>query len=245
LSIIRVLRHLAFLALSWVAQLQTVRADIETRYIDDQFGDSVTGALPVYLPVDQWLYGPTCSACYLEKYASFDTGAVCAEAMILPQRYIHRHLLHPSERRSEHSDDRRVQFHLDQHSRTQQRDGVAHAAPFVNQSVPASTKALAAFRRTIFAQGGTTANNAMPSAHAWATAGDVSPPNVHAHQIAMLSTITEGGSHGALGGFELRIPSHELARLRAESSNVQSLQAEIARLRAGIAHDDSEPPPAY
>jgi hypothetical protein len=73
---IRVLRHLALLALSWIAQLQTAQAEVETRYIDDQFGDSVTGALPVYLPVDQWSYGPTCSACYLEKYASLDTGDV-------------------------------------------------------------------------------------------------------------------------------------------------------------------------
>jgi hypothetical protein len=133
---------------------------------------------------------------------------------------------------------------LDQHPGTQQRDVVTHSAPFVNQSVPASTKALAAFRRSVFAQGGATANNAMPSAHASAIAGDVSPPNVHAHQIAMLSTITEGGSHGALGGSEIRIPSDELARLRAESSNVQSLQAEIARLRAGAVYDE-EPPPAY
>jgi hypothetical protein len=131
-----------------------------------------------------------------------------------------------------------------QHSRAQHCGVVAHSEPLAIQGV-ASSKVFADFRRTLFAPGGAAVNDVpMPSARAGSTTSDVSPPNVHARQVSMLSTTTEGGRHGALGGIEIRIPSDELARLRAESSNVQILQAEIARLRAGPANGE-EPPPAY
>jgi hypothetical protein len=131
-----------------------------------------------------------------------------------------------------------------QQSRAQQCGLVAYSEPLAIQGV-ASSKVFADFRRTLFAPGGAVVNDApMPSARAGSTNGDVSPPNVCARQVTMLSTITEGDRHGALGGIEIRIPSDELARLRAESSNVQILQAEIARLRASPTRGE-EPPPAY
>ncbi|KAJ3913279.1 hypothetical protein F5877DRAFT_52646 [Lentinula edodes] len=36
---------------------------METRYIDDQFGDLVTGTLPTYNPVNGWTQGADCTGC--------------------------------------------------------------------------------------------------------------------------------------------------------------------------------------
>jgi hypothetical protein len=130
------------------------------------------------------------------------------------------------------------------HSRAQHCGVVTYSEPLAIQGV-ASSKVFANFRRTLFAPGDAAVNDApMPIACAGSITGDVSPPNEHAHQVTMLSTATEGGRHGAVSGIEIRIPSDELAMLRAERSNVQILQAEIARLRASTAHSE-EPPPAY
>jgi hypothetical protein len=43
-------------------------ASTEIRYIDDNDGTGVA-----YFPSNQWSYGPTCTTCYTEKYASLDT----------------------------------------------------------------------------------------------------------------------------------------------------------------------------
>ncbi|KAJ3770181.1 hypothetical protein FB446DRAFT_647406, partial [Lentinula raphanica] len=38
-------------------------AEMETRFIDDQLGDSVTGAMPNYSPANSWVQGNTCTGC--------------------------------------------------------------------------------------------------------------------------------------------------------------------------------------
>ncbi|KAF5390135.1 hypothetical protein D9757_003782 [Collybiopsis confluens] len=40
-----------------------VLSTVETRYIDDQLGDLITGAQPIYSPVTSWTQGATCSGC--------------------------------------------------------------------------------------------------------------------------------------------------------------------------------------
>ncbi|KAF9063965.1 hypothetical protein BDP27DRAFT_1231236 [Rhodocollybia butyracea] len=42
---------------------KTSVAGTQITYIDDQFGDTVTGALPTYLPPSLWIQGSICSAC--------------------------------------------------------------------------------------------------------------------------------------------------------------------------------------
>jgi len=36
------------------------------RTIDDQFGDSATGALPIYSPENMWAQGNQCSTCFAQ-----------------------------------------------------------------------------------------------------------------------------------------------------------------------------------
>jgi hypothetical protein len=50
-----------------LSMLQIARATVETRTIDDQYGNSVTGALPIYSP-NGWSYGLVCSTCYADQY---------------------------------------------------------------------------------------------------------------------------------------------------------------------------------
>jgi hypothetical protein len=52
----------------------SVHAVTETRYVDDQYGDSVTGVLPVY--GSNWSYGPDCPGCYVERYVGVDTSKI-------------------------------------------------------------------------------------------------------------------------------------------------------------------------
>jgi hypothetical protein len=48
--------------------------ETEVRYIDDKYGDSVTGDLPVYASGGGgWSYGPECSGCFVEAYVGIDT----------------------------------------------------------------------------------------------------------------------------------------------------------------------------
>jgi hypothetical protein len=48
------------------------------RTIDDQTGDSVTGARPVYQPAADWKYGPDCSGCFIGTQTQLDKGKVFA-----------------------------------------------------------------------------------------------------------------------------------------------------------------------
>ena len=52
--------------------LPQIHGKKETRYIDDTYGDLVTGALPSYSSdgVDCWNKGPGCAACTLQPQAS-------------------------------------------------------------------------------------------------------------------------------------------------------------------------------
>jgi hypothetical protein len=65
---------IAFLALS----LSIAHATEVTRIIDDQYGDSVTGAHPVYSPLDRWTYGPNCTACNIgqSQYVVLDKSEI-------------------------------------------------------------------------------------------------------------------------------------------------------------------------
>jgi hypothetical protein len=75
--------HEAMLLLTFLALgfrfIRGTYAAVEVRTIDDQYGDSATGALPVYLPSGEWTYGPTCGTqCYIgqSKYVVFNTSAI-------------------------------------------------------------------------------------------------------------------------------------------------------------------------
>ncbi|KIK70115.1 hypothetical protein GYMLUDRAFT_53221 [Collybiopsis luxurians FD-317 M1] len=49
--------------LLFLTLLPSLGLSVEFRYIDDEKGDSVTGALPVYSPANAWTQGATCSGC--------------------------------------------------------------------------------------------------------------------------------------------------------------------------------------
>ncbi|KAE9385626.1 hypothetical protein BT96DRAFT_892021 [Gymnopus androsaceus JB14] len=44
-------------------------AQTEFRYIDDQYGDSVSGAIPTYEPSGEWQNGSTCTGCAIRPDA--------------------------------------------------------------------------------------------------------------------------------------------------------------------------------
>jgi hypothetical protein len=62
----KTLASLLFLAIAPLC----ASAGPSNRTIDDETGDAVTGAMPVYQPADQWNYGPDCSTCHVQPEPS-------------------------------------------------------------------------------------------------------------------------------------------------------------------------------
>lgn len=61
-------------ALHLFALVSHVLAVLVNRTIDDQFGDPITGIMPVYSPEANWQQGATCGGCWAQpsKYMTFD-----------------------------------------------------------------------------------------------------------------------------------------------------------------------------
>lgn len=55
---------MALITLLLSLQVGRALAAASNRTIDDELGDSVTGALPTYSPQNVWTQGSTCASCF-------------------------------------------------------------------------------------------------------------------------------------------------------------------------------------
>ncbi|KAI0640165.1 hypothetical protein C8Q77DRAFT_114694 [Trametes polyzona] len=56
---------MALIACYTILPIVAATATLVNRTIDDQYGDSVTGVVPIYSPSEAWNFGPTCSICLI------------------------------------------------------------------------------------------------------------------------------------------------------------------------------------